>query len=178
VTMSDKSESEVEHSGSERYEIGNDIARRARTETPRLDVLRDELPELSEKELRLLDDNIEKAIRDTVARTLRDREDRKAVTDGSVDQSEAEGYQSKRIECPNCGMPFDVPEEVDHWSCDCGASWKLDPRTDGGVEAFDPADYNSVREALREAPAGYGVESIIDYFDPVVEGGHEVDVDV
>jgi len=50
--------------------------------------------------------------------------------------------------------------------------------TDAAVEQFDPADYDSVREALREAPAGYGVESIIDYFDPVVEGGHEVDVDV
>ena len=93
--------------------------------------------------------------------------------------------EMKHIECPNCGMPFDVPEEVDHWSCDCGASWELDPRTDGGhvqdeaaVEQFDPADYDSVREALREAPAGYGVESVIDYFDPVVEGGHEVDVDV
>lgn len=46
------------------------------------------------------------------------------------------------------------------------------------AEHFDPGDYDSVREALREAPAGYGVESIIDYFDPVVEGGHEVDVDV
>ncbi|TKX52896.1 hypothetical protein EXE44_17715 [Halorubrum sp. SS7] len=50
--------------------------------------------------------------------------------------------------------------------------------TDGGTETFDPADYDSVREALREAPAGYGVESVIDYFDPVSEGGHEVDVDV
>ena len=43
---------------------------------------------------------------------------------------------------------------------------------------FDPADYDSVREALREAPAGYGVESVLDYFDPVVESGHEADVDV
>ena len=46
------------------------------------------------------------------------------------------------------------------------------------VEQFDPDDYDNVRDALREAPAGYGVESVIDYFDPVVDGGHEVDVDV
>ena len=62
---------------------------------------------------------------------------------------------------------------------------ELEPVTDGGVdqgesevEQFDPADYDNVRDALREAPAGYGVESVIDYFDPVVDGGHEVDVDV
>jgi hypothetical protein len=56
------------------HEVGNDIARRARTETPRIDVLRDELSELTEKELRMLDDNIEKAIRDEVVTTLRERE--------------------------------------------------------------------------------------------------------
>lgn len=39
-------------------------------------------------------------------------------------------------------------------------------------EQFDPADYDNVRDALREAPAGYGVESVIDYFDPVAGGGH------
>lgn len=89
----------------------------------------------------------------------------------------SDDVQMKAIECLNCGMPFDVPVDVDHWSCDCGASWELDPRTDGGNE-FDPADYDSVRDALRDAPAGYGVESIIDYFDPVIEGGHEVDIDV
>lgn len=60
-------------SEAERYEIGNDIARRSRTETPRLDVLRDELPDLSDEELRVLDDNIEKAIRDAVVTTLRER---------------------------------------------------------------------------------------------------------
>ena len=43
---------------------------------------------------------------------------------------------------------------------------------------FDPADYDNVREALQEAPAGYGVEEIIDYFDPVVDGGHQVNADV
>lgn len=58
---------------SDRYQRGNEIARRSRTETPRIAVLRDELPGLSEKELRVLDDNIEKAIRDEVVETLRKR---------------------------------------------------------------------------------------------------------
>lgn len=57
---------------SEMYQRGNDVARRSRTETPRIDVLRDELPELSDKQLRLLDDNIEKAIRDTVVSKLKE----------------------------------------------------------------------------------------------------------
>jgi len=43
---------------------------------------------------------------------------------------------------------------------------------------FDPADYENVRDALREAPAGYGAESVIDHFDPVVDGGHQVNTDV
>ncbi len=31
------------------------------------------------------------------------------------------------IECPRCGMPFDIPEDqgIEHWSCDCGESWDL-----------------------------------------------------
>ena len=44
----------------------------------------------------------------------------------------SENYESKRVECPNCGMPYDVPVEADAWSCDCGATWEFDPRTDGG----------------------------------------------
>ena len=43
---------------------------------------------------------------------------------------------------------------------------------------FEPGDYDNVREALQEAPAGYGVKEIIDYFDPVVDGGHQVNADV
>ena len=57
----------------------------------------------------------------------------------------SDDFESKRIECPNCGMPFDVPTEVDRWSCDCGASWELDPRTDGGSSAKTP-----VIDELRE----------------------------
>lgn len=64
---------DAERDEAARYDVGNDIARRSRTETPRMDVLRDELPELPEKELRVLDDNIEKAIRDEVVATLRER---------------------------------------------------------------------------------------------------------
>lgn len=71
--MSESSTGDTERNEADRYEVGNDIARRARHETPRIDVLRDELPELTDKEYRVLDDNIEKAIRDEVVRTLRER---------------------------------------------------------------------------------------------------------
>lgn len=72
---SDRAESDAGTDRDEagRYEVGNDIARRSRTETPRVEVLRDELPELSDEEIRVLDDNIEKAIRDKVVATLRER---------------------------------------------------------------------------------------------------------
>jgi hypothetical protein len=45
--------------------------------------------------------------------------------------------------------------------------------TESEGEQFDPADYDDVREALREAPAGYGAERVLDHFDPVIEGGHQ-----
>jgi len=69
-----------------RYEVGNDIARRARHETPRLAVLRDELPELTDKELRVLDENIEKAIRNEVVETLRERSGNSATSEGGDSQ--------------------------------------------------------------------------------------------
>jgi len=47
------------------------------------------------------------------------------------DTTDGDALEMMSIECPNCGMPFTVPEEVGHWSCDCGASWELDPRRDG-----------------------------------------------
>lgn len=30
-------------------------------------------------------------------------------------------------DCPNCGMPFDIPDDADvsRWSCDCGESWEV-----------------------------------------------------
>jgi hypothetical protein len=71
VSRMSKGGAESDEAG--RYTVGNDIARRSRTETPRMDVLRDELPELSKKELRVLDDNIEKAIRDVVVSELREQ---------------------------------------------------------------------------------------------------------
>jgi len=37
-------------------------------------------------------------------------------------------------------------------------------------EMFDPGDYDNVREALQDAPVGYGVEKVIDHFDPAVDG--------
>jgi len=40
---------------------------------------------------------------------------------------------------------------------------------DGAAESFDPADYDNVREALQEAPGGYGAERVLDHFDPVVD---------
>ncbi|RLM81269.1 hypothetical protein DVK05_09740 [Halorubrum sp. Atlit-8R] len=40
---------------------------------------------------------------------------------------------------------------------------------DEADEAFDPADYDDVREALLAAPNGYGIERILDYFDPMVD---------
>ena len=40
---------------------------------------------------------------------------------------------------------------------------------------FDPSDFDGVREALQEAPAGYGAERVINHFDPVTEGGEELD---
>jgi hypothetical protein len=64
---------DIERSEYDRYQVGNTIARRSRTETPRLAVIRDELPELTNKELRLLDEGIEKAVRDVVVEKLRDR---------------------------------------------------------------------------------------------------------
>jgi len=39
-----------------------------------------------------------------------------------------------RIECPNCGMPYDVPEHIDHWSCDCGESWQVGGDVEAGWE--------------------------------------------
>jgi len=78
-----------------RYVVGNEIARRLRTETSRLEVLRDELPELTDKELRILHDNIGKAIRDQVITALRKRtvatengQDEDIVTDGGQDQDD------------------------------------------------------------------------------------------
>lgn len=65
-----------------RHERGDAVARRARTETPRLAVLRAELGELTDKELRVLDDNIEKAIRDEVVRALRKSGTRDASCSG------------------------------------------------------------------------------------------------
>jgi hypothetical protein len=41
--------------------------------------------------------------------------------------------------------------------------------TESPDEAFDPADYDDVREALLAAPNGYGIERILDYFDPMVD---------
>lgn len=41
--------------------------------------------------------------------------------------------------------------------------------TESPDEAFDPADYDDVHEALLAAPNGYGVESILDHFDPMVD---------
>ena len=73
------------------------------------------------------------------------RDDEKLVTDGGEPEM-------KSIECPNCGMPFDVPEEADHWSCDCGASWELDPRTDGGrVEGDTEVPQKDWIESLLES---------------------------
>jgi len=37
-----------------------------------------------------------------------------------------DGHLSVSIECPSCGMPYDVPESVDRWSCDCGESWEIE----------------------------------------------------
>ena len=53
-----------------------------------------------------------------------------------TDQSESEldRVQSIRIECPSCGMPFDVPEYIDRWSCDCGESWQVGDDLDEGWE--------------------------------------------
>jgi len=31
-----------------------------------------------------------------------------------------------RKECPNCGMPFDVPDDVERCYCDCGESWEVE----------------------------------------------------
>jgi hypothetical protein len=35
---------------------------------------------------------------------------------------------SKTIQCPRCGMPYDIPDDAptDRWSCDCGEVWGLD----------------------------------------------------
>ena len=41
-------------------------------------------------------------------------------------------YLSVSIECPGCGMPFDVPESVDRWSCDCGESWEIEQPANAG----------------------------------------------
>lgn len=76
------SEGGTERNEADRYDVGNDIARRARHETPRLAVLRDELPELDDEELRVLDENIEKAIRDEVVTKLRERSGDTATTQG------------------------------------------------------------------------------------------------
>jgi hypothetical protein len=51
----------------------------------------------------------------------------------------------------------------------------MSEHTDTDTESFDAADYDSVRDALQAAPAGYGAERVIDYFDPVIEGGREGD---
>ena len=42
---------------------------------------------------------------------------------GTVEEA---NHLSVSIECPGCGMPFDVPESVDRWSCDCGESWEIE----------------------------------------------------
>ncbi|MFB6237560.1 MAG: hypothetical protein ABEH81_04230 [Halopenitus sp.] len=46
--------------------------------------------------------------------------------------------------------------------------------TEDTIETFDPADYDDVREALQAAPNGYGVEKVIDHFDPIVDEGEGV----
>ena len=43
------------------------------------------------------------------------------------------------------------------------------------AKAFDPGDYDNVSEALQEAPNGYGVEKVLDHFDPVVDADSEGD---
>ena len=45
---------------------------------------------------------------------------------------EVDRVKSVRIECPNCGMPYDVPASLDRWSCDCGESWQLGDDPDFG----------------------------------------------
>lgn len=32
---------------------------------------------------------------------------------------------SVHTECPNCGMPFDIPTDADRCYCDCGESWDI-----------------------------------------------------
>jgi hypothetical protein len=63
------------------------------------------------------------------------------------DAAEAEGIEIRRLD--------GVGEDCDE--------------TDEADEAFDPADYDDVREALLAAPNGYGVERILDHFDPIVD---------
>jgi hypothetical protein len=41
--------------------------------------------------------------------------------------------------------------------------------TESPDEAFNPADYDDVREALLAAPNGYSTERILDHFDPMVD---------
>ena len=41
-------------------------------------------------------------------------------------------HLSVSIECPGCGMPFDVPQSVNRWSCDCGESWEIEQTANAG----------------------------------------------
>jgi len=81
--MPEQDESGADRNEADYYEKGNDIARRGRTEKPRLKVLRDELPEFTNDELHRLYDNIENAIRDEVVGALREKHGRNEPTGGS-----------------------------------------------------------------------------------------------
>lgn len=79
--MSDQYGSGTERREAERYRAGETIAYRARYDTPRIAVLSEELPELSDRELEILDEHIEKAIVDEVVRTLREQSQAAGVGD-------------------------------------------------------------------------------------------------
>ena len=47
-----------------------------------------------------------------------------------------------------------------------------DEPTDEPTDAFDPADYDELAEAVKATPAGR-IQDTLDHFDPFVDGGHK-----
>ena len=43
------------------------------------------------------------------------------------------------------------------------------------MRVFDPSDYDNVRSALAAKPTGFDTETVLDHFDPTVDGGQQLD---
>ena len=74
-----------------------------------------------------------------------------------------------------CAWLAEHPDAADSAGIDVdGVVWG---EAEEAAGEYDPADYDNLSEALLEAPRGYGVEDVLDHFDPVVDDDEEVTPD-